>query len=56
MTDVFTLIPGPEVRALREEIPSNLANLCYKAVEKLVGAAESSSLSTIEEQTIGNIH
>ena len=53
MSDVFTLIPGAEVRALREEIPTNLASLCYKAVEKLVKAAESSSLSTAEEQHIG---
>ncbi|KAJ8317846.1 hypothetical protein KUTeg_002937 [Tegillarca granosa] len=38
--DVFTLIPAAEIRALREESPSNLATLCYKAVEKLVAAAE----------------
>jgi hypothetical protein len=55
MSDVFTLIPGAEVRALREEIPSNLASLCYKAVEKLVKAAESSSLSTAEEQHVGKL-
>ena len=28
--DVFALIPAAEIRALREESPSNLATLCYK--------------------------
>ena len=28
--DVFTLVPSAEIRALREESPSNLATLCYK--------------------------
>ena len=40
--DVFTLVPSAEIRALREESPSNLATLCYKAVEKLAAAAEAS--------------
>ena len=40
--DVFTLLPSAEIRALREESPSNLATLCYKGVEKLVSAADSS--------------
>ncbi len=31
VTDVFALIPAAEIRALREESPSNLATLCYKA-------------------------
>ncbi|CAH1794429.1 unnamed protein product, partial [Owenia fusiformis] len=38
--DVFTLIPAAEIRALREESPSNLATLCYKAVEQLLRVAE----------------
>lgn len=50
--DVFTLIPAAEIRALREESPSNLATLCYKAVEKLVTAAESGCPS-MKEQTTG---
>ncbi|KPJ07050.1 UPF0663 transmembrane protein C17orf28-like [Papilio machaon] len=33
--DVFTLVPGAEIRALREESPNNLATLVYKAVEKM---------------------
>ena len=37
--DIFALIPAAEIRALREESPSNLATLCYKAVERLVAAA-----------------
>ena len=40
--DVFTLVPSTEIRALREESPSNLATLCYKAVEKLIQAADAS--------------
>lgn len=39
--DVFALVPAAEIRAVREESPSNLATLCYKAVEKLVQGAES---------------
>lgn len=49
--DVFTLIPAAEIRALREESPSNLATLCYKAVEKLVSAAETGCPSQREQQT-----
>lgn len=49
--DVFALIPAAEIRALREESPSNLATLCYKAVEKLVQAAETGCHSHKEEQT-----
>ena len=49
--DVFTLIPAAEIRALREESPSNLATMCYKAVEKLVLAAESGCPSQTEQQT-----
>lgn len=29
--DVFALVPAAEIRAVREESPSNLATLCYKA-------------------------
>ncbi|XP_013077027.2 protein HID1-like [Biomphalaria glabrata] len=52
--DVFTLIPATEIRALREESPSNLATLCYKAVEKLVAAAETGCPSQREQQTVLN--
>lgn len=48
---MFTLIPAAEIRALREESPSNLATLCYKAVEKLVAAADSGCPSQKEQQT-----
>ena len=48
---MFTLIPAAEIRALREESPSNLATLCYKAVEKLVTAAETGAPSQREQQT-----
>ncbi|KAL4240921.1 cell wall biogenesis protein [Mactra antiquata] len=52
--DVFTLIPAAEIRALREESPSNLATLCYKAVEKLVSASESGCPSQREQQIVLN--
>lgn len=52
--DIFTLVPAPEIRALREEAPSNLATLCYKAVEKLVKAVDSSCRTHHEQQTVLN--
>ena len=30
--DVFALVPAAEIRAVREESPSNLATLCYKVI------------------------
>lgn len=30
--DVFALVPAAEIRAVREESPSNLATLCYKVL------------------------
>uniref|UniRef100_A0AAZ3NVX0 HID1 domain containing b n=1 Tax=Oncorhynchus tshawytscha TaxID=74940 RepID=A0AAZ3NVX0_ONCTS len=52
--DVFALVPAAEIRAVREESPSNLATLCYKAVEKLVQAAESGCPSEKERQIVLN--
>uniref|UniRef100_A0A8C7JZJ5 HID1 domain containing n=1 Tax=Oncorhynchus kisutch TaxID=8019 RepID=A0A8C7JZJ5_ONCKI len=52
--DVFALVPAAEIRAVREESPSNLATLCYKAVEKLVQAAESGCPSEKEKQIVLN--
>uniref|UniRef100_A0A6Q2ZP77 HID1 domain containing b n=1 Tax=Esox lucius TaxID=8010 RepID=A0A6Q2ZP77_ESOLU len=52
--DVFALVPAAEIRAVREESPSNLATLCYKAVEKLVQAAESGCSSEKEKQIVLN--
>ncbi|CAL4156371.1 unnamed protein product, partial [Meganyctiphanes norvegica] len=49
--DIFALIPAAEIRALREEAPSNLATLCYKAVEKLVQATDT-GCSTHQEQEV----
>ncbi|KAJ8371356.1 hypothetical protein SKAU_G00113840 [Synaphobranchus kaupii] len=48
--DMFALVPSAEIRAVREESPSNLATLCYKAVEKLVQAADSGCASVKEQQ------
>ncbi|CAI5765989.1 HID1 domain containing [Podarcis lilfordi] len=52
--DVFALVPAAEIRAVREESPSNLATLCYKAVEKLVQGAESGCHSDKEKQIVLN--
>nr|XP_043907621.1 protein HID1 isoform X1 [Solea senegalensis] len=52
--DVFALVPAAEIRAVREESPSNLATLCYKAVEKLVQGAESGCPTEREKQAILN--
>ncbi|XP_040185999.1 protein HID1 [Rana temporaria] len=52
--DVFALIPAAEIRAVREESPSNLATLCYKAVEKLAAGADSGSHSDKERQMVLN--
>nr|XP_057905798.1 protein HID1 [Doryrhamphus excisus] len=52
--DVFALVPAAEIRALREESPSNLATLCYKAVEKLVQGADSGCPSEREKQVVLN--
>lgn len=51
MQDVFALVPGAEIRALREESPNNLATLVYKAVEKLVKTVDSSCRTQREQQT-----
>ena len=48
---MFALIPAAEIRVLREECPSNLATLCYKAVEQLVHAADSSCATQLEHTT-----
>lgn len=48
---MFALVPGAEIRALREESPNNLATLCYKAVEKLVKTVDSSCRTQTEQQT-----
>ncbi|XP_029692117.1 protein HID1 isoform X2 [Takifugu rubripes] len=52
--DVFALVPAAEIRAVREESPSNLATLCYKAVEKLVQGAESGCPTEKERQAVLN--
>ncbi|XP_028423372.1 protein HID1b isoform X1 [Perca flavescens] len=52
--DVFALVPAAEIRAVREESPSNLATLCYKAVERLVQGADSGCPSERERQIVLN--
>lgn len=50
--DIFTLVPAAEIRAVREESPSNLATLCYKAVERLVLNADSGCVCERDRQTV----
>uniref|UniRef100_A0A8C6T7S9 HID1 domain containing n=1 Tax=Neogobius melanostomus TaxID=47308 RepID=A0A8C6T7S9_9GOBI len=52
--DVFALVPAAEIRAVREESPSNLATLCYKGVEKLVQGAESGCPTERDKQVVLN--
>ena len=47
------MVPSAEIRALREESPSNLATLCYKAVEKLVAAADASCRTQRDHLQVG---
>ncbi|KAF1747435.1 hypothetical protein GCK72_023897 [Caenorhabditis remanei] len=35
VNDIFAMIPGEDIRKLRDESPKNLATLVYKAVEKI---------------------
>lgn len=49
--DVFTLVPAAEIRLLREDVPANLATLCYKAVEKFVKAVENSCRTQQDQNT-----
>ena len=53
--DVFTLIPANEIRTLRDQSPNNLATLCYKSVEKLVKAVDT-SCRTQQDQQIGKLN
>lgn len=48
------MVPGAEIRALREESPNNLATLVYKSVEKLVKIVDSSCRTIREQQTALN--
>ncbi|XP_056098290.1 protein HID1b [Rhinichthys klamathensis goyatoka] len=50
--DIFALVPAAEIRAVREESPSNLATLCFKAVERLVLNADSGCVCERDRQTV----
>lgn len=50
MQDVFALVPANEIRTLREDNPTNLATLCYKATERLVRAVDNSCRTQTEQQ------
>ena len=49
--DVFALIPSSDIRSLREEAPSNLATLVYKAIDKLTKATNT-LCNTSSQQTV----
>lgn len=48
--DIYTLIPGSEIRALREKAPKNLANLIKKATERLDECVENLCITQKEQQ------
>ncbi|KAI1288466.1 Protein HID1 [Halotydeus destructor] len=54
MQDVFNLIPASEIRTLREESPSNLATLVYKAVERLVRSTDTLCNTAPQQQIVLN--
>ncbi|TMW49365.1 hypothetical protein DOY81_005561 [Sarcophaga bullata] len=54
LEDVFALVTAGEIRNIRNENPANLATLCYKAVEKLAEAVDSSCRTQAEQQCVLN--
>lgn len=54
LEDVFALVTSNEIRQIRNENPANLATLCYKAVEKLAQAVDSSCRTQAEQQCVLN--
>ncbi|XP_043211845.1 protein HID1-like [Amphibalanus amphitrite] len=52
--DVFAQTPAADIRALREEMPANMATVCFKAVEKLLKASETGCSTQQEQQTVLN--
>lgn len=54
INDVFALMPASEIRTLREESPSNLATLVYKAVEKLVRSTDTLCNTSQQQRVVIN--
>lgn len=54
LEDVFALVTASEIRQIRNDNPANLATLCYKAVEKLAQAVDSSCRTQAEQQCVLN--
>lgn len=50
--DVFALVPTQEIRNLREQMPQNLATLCYKTVERLIKAVDNSNRTQTEQTCV----
>ena len=46
---MFTLIPASEIRALRDENPSNLATLCYKVGQGLDSTFPDPSFKLVQQ-------
>lgn len=54
LEDVFALVTASEIRNIRNDNPANLATLCYKAVEKLAQAVDSSCRTQAEQACVLN--
>ncbi|EDV98192.1 protein HID1 [Drosophila grimshawi] len=54
LEDVFALVTASEIRQIRNDNPANLATLCYKAVEKLAQAVDSSCRTQADQQCVLN--
>ncbi|XP_027197168.2 protein HID1 [Dermatophagoides pteronyssinus] len=50
--DVFALLTAQEIRQLRDESPSNLSTLCYKAVEQLVRVTDTLCNTASQHRTV----
>lgn len=50
--DVFALLTAAEIRQLRDESPSNLATLCFKAVEQLVKVTDTLCNTSSQQKTV----
>ena len=48
---MFAQTPAADIRTLREEMPANMATVCFKAVEKLLKASETGCSTQQEQQT-----
>jgi len=52
--EVFSLLSPKDIRKLKDSAPENLSKLCFKLVEKITDAVESSCRSSSDQQTVIN--